>query len=96
MISYITMIIQLPNGRIIECSVEAYLNLTDSDIQDLNGLGVQYTKESTDPFYSSFSKDNSKARYAAIEDMEEEYEPNLDEISEIEKRLDSDFIPDDI
>ena len=90
------MIIQLPDGRIIECSVEAYLDLTDNDIKDLNGLGVQYTKESANPFYGSFSKDDSKAKYIAIEDMEEEYEPGLDEISEIEKRLDSDFIPDDI
>tara|TARA_R110001606_G_scaffold367332_1_gene522807 strand:+ start:1327 stop:1599 length:273 start_codon:yes stop_codon:yes gene_type:complete len=90
------MIVQLPNGRIIECSVEAYLDLTDNDIKDLNGLGVQYTKESTNPFYSSFSKDDSKAKYIAIEDMEEEYEPRLDEISEIDKRLDSDFLSDDI
>ena len=96
MISYITMIIQLPNGRIIECSVESYLDLTDNDIQDLNGLGIQYTKESTNPFYSSFSKDNSKAKYIAIEDMDEEYEPRLDEIDDIDKRSDSDFIPDDI
>ena len=71
------MIVQLPNGRIIECSVEAYLDLTDNDIKDLNGLGVQYTKESTNPFYSSFSKDDSKAKYIAIEDMEEDRGPDL-------------------
>ena len=53
------MIVQLPNGRIIECSLEAYLELSDNDIRDLNGLGVQYTKESTDPFYGHFSKHNS-------------------------------------
>ncbi len=90
------MIYQLPNGRIIECSLEAYLELTDDDIKDLNGLGVQYTKESTNPFYGHFSKDNSNARKCAQEDMDQEYEPRLDEIDESEKRLDSDFLPDDI
>ena len=43
------MIVQLPNGRIVECSVEQYLSLTDDEIKDLNGLGVVYTKEVGDP-----------------------------------------------
>ena len=29
------MIIQLPNGRIIECSLEQYLSLTDDEYKDL-------------------------------------------------------------
>ena len=90
------MIIQLPNGRIIECSLELYLDLSDDEIRDLNGLGVQYTRESTNPFYGQFSKDLSKAKIAAQEDIDEEYEPRLDEIDDEEKRLDSDFLPDDI
>jgi hypothetical protein len=89
------MIIQLPNGRIIECSIEVYLDLSDNDIKELNGLGVQYTRDTTNPFYGHFSKDLSKSKISKEED-EEEYEPDLDEIDEIEKRLDSDFIPDDI
>ncbi len=90
------MIIQLPNGRIIECSTEMYLDLSDEEIRDLNGLGVQYTRESTNPFYGQFSKDLSSAKKIAVEDMDEEYEPRLDEIDDEEKRLDSDFLPDDI
>ena len=39
------MIIQLPNGRIIECSVEQYLSFSAQEIKDLNGLGAAYTKE---------------------------------------------------
>ena len=39
------MILQLPNGRIIEISVEQYLDMTDQDIQDLNSLGAAYTKD---------------------------------------------------
>ena len=44
------MIIQLPNGRIIECSVEQYLALTDDEYNDLNGLSSAYTKEVVNPF----------------------------------------------
>lgn len=88
------MIIQLPNGRIVECSVELYLALEDYEIQELNGLGPLYTKETGNPFYSSFAG-NDKAAKAALEDMEE-HEPSLDEIDNIEKLEDPDFLPDDI
>lgn len=90
------MIIQLPSGKIIECSVEIYLELSDQEINELNGLGVQYTKEeSNNPFFNSFAASELKsARDAFIEDNE--HEPSLDEIDEIEKRNDKDFFPDDI
>ena len=39
------MIVQLPNGRIVECSLEQYLSLTDQEVNDLNGLSTSYTKE---------------------------------------------------
>lgn len=87
------MIIQLPNGRIIECSVEQYLSLTDDEVKELYGLSSAYTKEVNDPFYNMYSK----GRQAAEEDMqdEEDYEPDLDEI-EAEEKADSYFFPDDI
>ncbi len=87
------MIIQLPNGRIIECSVEQYLSLTDDEVKELYGLSSAYTKEVNDPFYNMFSK----GRQAAETDMqkEEDYEPDLDEI-EAEEKADSYFFPDDI
>tara|TARA_R100000951_G_scaffold45275_1_gene38580 strand:+ start:444 stop:710 length:267 start_codon:yes stop_codon:yes gene_type:complete len=77
------MIIQLPNGRIIECSVELYLTMSDDDIKELYGLGSMYTKEVSDPFYNQFHK----AGKVAKEDMEEdqEYEPELDQIDVIDK-----------
>jgi len=87
------MIIQLPNGRIIECSVEQYLSLTDQEVKELYGLGSAYTKEVNDPFYNMFAL----GRQVAEKDMEEEedYEPDLDQI-EAEERADSYFYPDDI
>ena len=36
------MIYQLPNGRIIEMSLETYLDLDENDFKDLNGLGKSY------------------------------------------------------
>lgn len=87
------MIIQLPNGRIIECSVELYLSLSDIEIQELNGLGISYTKECGNPFYNLY---NTKVRIESIKDMDEEYEPKLYEIDPIEKIEDSEFLPDDI
>jgi len=89
------MILQLPNGRIIECSVEQYLALSDDDVKDLNGLNTSYTKEVGDPFYNRYSNDKTKPDYDLVEDIEE-YEPGIDEIEAYEKLNDPYFHPDDI
>lgn len=34
------MLYQLPNGKVIHITIEEYLNLSDSDIQDLNGMHI--------------------------------------------------------
>jgi hypothetical protein len=97
------MIIQLPNGRIIECSVEQYLSLSDDEVRDLNGLSAGYTKEVGDPFYNSFSKPVHIPLHLDDDSLEEiideliiEHEPELHEIEDDEKREDSDFHSDDI
>ena len=86
------MIIQLANGRVIEISTEQYLSLTDEEIKDLEGLSSHYTKEVGNPFYHMFHK----GKTAAYEDMQEEYEPQLDEITAAEKMDDPYFQADDI
>jgi hypothetical protein len=88
------MIIQLPNGRIIECSVEQYLFLSDDDIKDLNGLSTSYTKEVGDPFYNKFSNHKTKVDPVIVENIDE-YEPGLDEIEAFEKMNDPYFHSDD-
>jgi hypothetical protein len=89
------MIIQLPNGRIIECSLEQYLSLSDQEYNDLNGLSSAYTKEVVDPWYNRFAnksdKDDSDDSIIDIE----EYEPGLDEIDAYEKLEDPYFNSDD-
>ena len=86
------MIIQLPNGRILEVSLELYLALSDAEINELNGLGVMYTNEvGNDPFYNSFSKKSAKS--SALK--EEENEPDLDQIDPYTKMEDKDFQSDE-
>ena len=85
------MIIQLPNGRIIECSVEQYLSLSDQ----------AYAKEVGDPFYNSLSKLSKQAKVykpskKKDDDEIHEYEPGLDEIEAFEKLEDPYFHQDDI
>jgi hypothetical protein len=97
------MIIQLPNGRIIECSVEQYLSLSDDEVKDLNGLSAGYTKEVSDPFYNSFSRPihiplnvDDDTLDDLLEDYIIEHEPELYEIEDNDKLEDSDFHSDDI
>ena len=87
------MIIQLPNGRIVECSLEQYLSFSDEEYKDLNGLSSAYTKEVGNPFYSSFSKSPPPE---IQEEFIDENEPDLDEISAYEKLDDPYFHSDDI
>tara|TARA_R110000751_G_scaffold149941_1_gene254907 strand:- start:1761 stop:2039 length:279 start_codon:yes stop_codon:yes gene_type:complete len=91
------MIYQLPNGRIIEMSLEQYLDMDDMEIRDLNGLGKEYTSDITNPFYKSTLSVNKKEK--PEEEPEaweiEEREPNLDEIKDIEKMDDEYFHRDD-
>ena len=54
------MIYQLPNGRIIEMSLEQYLEMDDMEIRDLNGLGKEYTSDITNPFYKSVVHSNKR------------------------------------
>ena len=88
------MIVQLPNGRIIECSVEQYLSLTDDEVRDLNGLSSAYTKEVVNPFYNAFSGKTVVVDYEL--EFIDENEPALDEIEAYEKLDDPYFHSDDV
>ena len=87
------MIYQLPNGRTIEISLEQYLELTDVELQELVGLGNQYTMEINDPFYKSFSG-NFKEEGITLTD--DDIELDLYQIDSIEKLSDSTFHRDDL
>ena len=88
------MIVQLPNGRIVECSVEQYLSFSDEEIKDLNGLSAAYTKEVGNPFYNTYFNSNQIDQDS--DEYYQEREPALDEIEELDKREDPDFHKDDV
>ena len=90
------MIYQLPNGRIIEMSLEQYLELDDQDFRDLNGLGKEFTSDITNPFYKSTLNNNKREKpdQKDVWDLNER-EPSLDEIKDIEKMEDYYFHRDD-
>tara|TARA_R100000742_G_C4278762_1_gene101999 strand:+ start:2155 stop:2427 length:273 start_codon:yes stop_codon:yes gene_type:complete len=90
------MIIQLPNGRIIECSLEQYLALSDEEYNDLNGLSSAYTKEVGNPFYNSCLNTTTPPEIKQSVEYIEEFEPALDEINAFEKLDDPYFHSDDI
>ncbi len=86
------MIYQLPNGRIIEISVEQYLALSDDELNELNGLGAAYTSDCHNPNAFSYARGSSKPSDIIKADEEaHEREPRLDEIKEADKINDSDF-----
>ncbi len=97
------MLYQLPNGRVIEMSLEQYLSMTDEELKDLNGLGNEFSSDIINPFYKSSLKDISRGKVekstdTIIDGIEylNEREPSLDEISDIDKLLDGYFHSDDI
>lgn len=87
------MIIQLANGRVIECSSEVYFSLTDDELQELEGLGPLYTKHVGNPFYSMFHK-GSKSKND-VKEFDDEYEPGVDEIDDYDKWTDPYFNSED-
>ena len=65
------MIIQLGNGRIIEMSLEQYLELSEQDLKDIEGLSKQYTKDPLNPFYNSFAKKDNTEKPKKDKDKED-------------------------
>lgn len=94
------MIYQLPNGRIIELSVEQFLELDDIEVKELNGLSSAYSLECSNPFYNLYSTGSGVDKSLAEElYYDEEFEPDLFEIINLdpnEKFEDDYFHPDDI
>jgi hypothetical protein len=88
------MILQLPNGRIIELSVEEYLDMSEQDLRDLNSLGNLYTKDYVNPFYGLYS---SNTKRTALEDIGKEEENFLtdDEIDLLSNRIDLYYFPEE-
>ena len=61
------MLLQLANGHTIEISTEAYLDMTDEQLRDLECLSPSQLMEINNPFYKPFSSKTTKAE-RVIED----------------------------
>jgi hypothetical protein len=88
------MIYQLPNGRIIELTLEQFLDMTDEELKDLNGLDSSYTTEPKGPFYKSIL-DKAKKEKKEVSTDKSNYEPGIDEISKTDIINDEYFHRDD-
>jgi hypothetical protein len=70
------MLYQLPNGKVINISIEQYLNMTDLDIQYLISVGGG--DYATNPFTDSACIDNAKEK-----SYDFEFLPNDEELDDI-------------
>lgn len=73
------MIINLPNGKTIEVSLEVYLRMTDDDFEYL--ISVNYGDEVLNPFQASVL---IYGEAAPDDDEEEETEPDVDTLSDLD------------
>lgn len=77
------MIINLPNGKTLEVSVEVYLRMTDEDFEYL--LSVNWGDEIVNPFQSSVLLFGEAP--ADEEDDEETLESNVDTLSDLDAEI---------
>lgn len=73
------MIINLPNGKTIEVSLEVYLRMTDDDFEYL--ISVNYGDEVLNPFQASVL---IYGEAAPDDDEEEENESDVDTLSDLD------------
>lgn len=78
------MIYQLPNGKVINISIEDYLQLTDDDIKLL--ISANAGEVIINPFQSSVLEDNVKDKIEYIEDLDDY---NVEDISDEAYSLDN-------
>jgi hypothetical protein len=81
------MIYQLPNGKCIEITVEQFLKLTDTELQNL--ISYDVGEDHNDPFFNSVLKNGFVGD--DYEELEEELIKDLLD-TPLEDKFDDDFI----
>jgi hypothetical protein len=83
------MLLQLKNGHTIEISTEAYLDMTDEELRDLECLSPSQLMEINNPWYKPFSSKTTKIKKEDPEDPHALYnvtdEEKLDDFYDHEK-----------
>jgi hypothetical protein len=64
------MLYQLRSGRTIELSLEQYLDMSDEELNELEGLGSHQSMEINNPFYNSY-KGSGKVKKEPKENNDE-------------------------
>lgn len=78
------MLYQLPNGKVVEMSLEDYLEMSDADFQNL--LGYNIGEHTNNPWLNSAIDEDQEP-----EEEEEALLKELDNVSDIDKLLEQDF-----
>jgi hypothetical protein len=86
------MLYQLPNGKVIEISLEYYLALSDEELDEFTRLNIGVSVEN--PFFNS-ALDGKHMIYDDSE-IDSEIEPELPDLDFDHKLNDQDFLRDDI
>jgi hypothetical protein len=78
------MLYNLPNGKVIEISVEQYLDMNDEEFEYL--LSINYGEVIEDPFFGSVLENKFR-----VKDVEDPYVPPVDIVVD----PDIDFTPEE-
>jgi len=93
------MIVSLPNGKVVEMSLEQYLRMTDEDFQFM--VAQNWGEEINDPFHCSVLEYGEYTDIPIPETFAEEIkiEDEIEDLTDIdlsEKLSDEDFIDDNL
>lgn len=72
------MFYQLPNGKVINITIEEYLDLTDEDVQYL--MSMDYGEYIRNPFTGSAVDDNKKEKHYDFDDFVSIEDENINDI----------------
>tara|TARA_R110001632_G_scaffold3470_1_gene15534 strand:- start:4303 stop:4566 length:264 start_codon:yes stop_codon:yes gene_type:complete len=79
------MLYQLRSGRTIELSLDQYLDMSDEELNELEGLGSHQSMEINNPFYNSY-KGSSKVKKEPKEHNDEHDLTNIPEQVKLEDK----------
>lgn len=74
------MMYQLPSGKVIQITLEQYLEMTDEDIQYM--VSINYGDYIRNPFYGSATR--AKAKKKKVEEDPEDIDTGIDFVNEDE------------
>ena len=83
------MLYQLTNGKVVEISVEDFLDMSDADFQNL--VGYNHGEFTNNPWLHSALGEEQ----IIDEDEDETLIKELDDVSDLEKLLDQDYTEED-